>query len=357
MREIVDNLDGTPQMSELHRANYEAIAAKTNEQADRLIGLYFPVFDHGFVSLVDYCGGDFSVVRSARTSYQHGVSVRSNDRNLIRYLLKHDHGTPFEFVNFTFHCQMPIFVARQWIRHRVGSFNEMSGRYSVMPLMFYTPKDEDIQAQSSYNKQGRDGAVSDSSIYTFKDDSSRVRLEATEMYRSALQGGITRELSRIDLPLSTYTNWYWNINLRSLMNFLRLRCDSHAQYEIRAYANIIAGMVKEVCPLAFEAWQDYTFESEHFSYQEMLALYEIGNEALDFGSCTDWSETLNGIESSPDFDKYGLSKREATEFKAKILKFREAKKQDFTLDLSQAKTPAYFQEQAKLYVPLIPELE
>lgn len=332
----------------IEKANNEAIITRQNLGADKLLGLYFPVLDHGFVALRDYCGGDAAITRSARTSYQHGVSVRTDDRNLIRYLLKHNHGTPFEFVNFTFHCQMPIMVARQWIRHRVGGFNEMSGRYSIMPLMFYTPDNENIQQQSSSNKQGRDGVLDEEVIEDFLCNLEHIRDESKENYKSAISGNITRELARLDLPLSTYTNWYWTVNLRSLMNFLSLRCDSHAQYEIRQFANVIAGIVKEVCPIAFEAWQDYAFESEHFSYQEMVALVKVVGDQLYDGSCVGWEETLLG-----ELDQYGLSKRETEEFKNKILKFQNPKRQDFTLDLSQAKTPDYFKEQAQKYVPEI----
>lgn len=330
---------------ELNKANLEAIKTRSNELADSILGLYFPVLDHGFVSLVDYCGGDFSIARSARTSYQHGVNQRTEDRNLIRYLLRHDHGTPFEFVQFTFHCQMPIFVARQWIRTRISSFNELSGRYSVMPLMFYTPEESSIQAQSANNKQGRDGGVTKESIDFFFYDSSEVRAQATGMYRSALAGDIARELARIDLPLSTYTNWYWSINLRSLMNFLRLRCDSHSQWEIRQYANVIAGMCQKVVPIAFEAWIDYESCAKKFSKLDL--------QLLDFYVKSNKTGTLQDITSSLEIEgqRLGLTKREIKEFLGNLFLNFEAP--DFTLDLSRAKTPEYFKQEAENHVPRI----
>jgi len=329
------HLDDLPIMTDIERANYDARQARINPSAERLLGLYFPVLDHGFVSLVDYCGGDFSIVRAARTSYQHGVRHRTDDRNIIRYLLRHDHGSPFEFVQFTFHCQLPIFVARQWIRTRISSFNEMSGRYSILPLMFYTPREEDLKTQSLGNKQGRDGELTKEAIQAFYAGSQQVRQYASEMYESAISDDVARELARIDLPLSTYTNWYWSINLRSLMNFMTLRCDSHSQWEIRQYANTIAGIVQQVVPEAFEAWIDYEYCSHKLSRQELqlLPVYEQ-------------VERNESIEETAA--KLGMSKREIKEFFDNI---SGGEKPDFTLDMAKAKTPQYFSTQAEQYIP------
>lgn len=329
------HLDDMPIITDIEKANYDARQARINPSAEKLLGLYFPVLDHGFVSLVDYCGGDFSIVRAARTSYQHGVRKRTDDRNIIRYLLRHDHGSPFEFVQFTFHCQLPIFVARQWIRHRVASVNELSGRYSVLPLMFYTPQEEDIKTQSTSNKQGRDGDLTRETIQDFYEGSQLVRKHASEMYESAISDDIARELARIDLPLSTYTNWYWSVNLRSLMNFMTLRCDSHAQWEIRQYANIIAGMVQQVAPEAFEAWIDYEYCSHKLSRQELqlLPIYEQ-------------VERSESIEEAGA--KLGMSKREIKEFFDNV---SAGECPDFALDLSKAKPPEYFSSEAEKYVP------
>jgi thymidylate synthase (FAD) len=279
-------------------------------------------------------GGDYAITRAARTSYQGGIKKRTDDANLIRYLIRHDHATPLEFVQFTFHCQMPIFVARQWVRHRIASINEMSGRYSIMPMMFHTPEDEVIQAQSKSNKQGRGGELDPKIIESYKFKSGFTRGAADTGYKSAIKDGIAKELARLDLPLSTYTNWFWCINLRSLMNFLTLRCDEHAQWEIRQYANVIAGMVKEVCPIAYEAWRDYKFNSVTFSAQEMQMMEHH------------W-ETGKGIDEETA-KKFDIGKFEFDEYKRKTHPDTTGWwGRDFNLDLSQAKTAEYFEKKAE----------
>ncbi|MFA5759467.1 MAG: FAD-dependent thymidylate synthase [Clostridia bacterium] len=330
-------------MNELQLANQQAINNRANIKADNLLGLYFPILDFGFISLVDYQGGDHAIARSARTSYQYGVNQRADDRSLIRYLLKHDHGSPFEFVQFTFHCQMPIFVARQWIRHRIAGVNEMSGRYSIMPLMFYSPDKEQVQAQSKSNKQGRDGGLSEDEIYSFLQDCESNREIIKNSYVKALGADVSREIARIDLPLSTYTNWYWTINLRSLMNFMTLRCDNHAQWEIRQYANLIAGVVKEVCPIAYEAWYDYQFGAQKFSNKELSLIINLINKNYDIKNINEHAELL------------GLSTREVKEFVNNILIHKDI--QDFSLDISQAKTPEHFQKLAECNVPELKKSE
>jgi thymidylate synthase (FAD) len=307
-----------------------------NSGADKILDKYFPVLDHGFVALRDYMGGDYAITRAARTSYQGGIKKRTDDANLIRYLVRHDHATPLEFVQFTFHCQMPVFVARQWIRHRISSVNEMSGRYSIMPMMFHTPEDSSIQAQSKSNKQGRGGELNSETIRIYKHNSNTTRKLAEAGYKDAINNGVAKELARLDLPLSTYTNWFWCINLRSLFNFLTLRCDEHAQWEIRQYANVMAGMLKEVCPLAYEAWRDYKFNSVTFSAQEMQMMERH------------W-RTGRGIDEEKA-KKFDIGKFEFSEYKAKTSPNNtEGWSRDFELDMSKAKTAEYFEERAKAF--------
>ena len=215
----------------------------TNPAAEELLGLYFPVLDHGFVALVDYMGSDEDVERAARVSYGYGTRRTSETRGLVRYLRRHRHTTPSEMVELKFHCAMPIFVARQIIRHRVANVNEYSGRYSLLPLLFYRPAAADVQAQSATNRQGRAGAVAETVYAEAIERWERVRRLAAEHYEWLVQRDVARELARIDLPLSTYTQWYWKIDLHNLFHFLSVRVDPHAQLETRAYARVMAGML------------------------------------------------------------------------------------------------------------------
>lgn len=339
--------------TEVERANADAIQARKNESADKLLGLYFPVLDHGFVSLVDYIGSDAAVARAARCSYGAGTRAVSDDRNLIRYLVRHKHTSPLEQVEITLHCKMPIFVARQWVRHRTASLNEMSGRYSIMPLQFYSPKFEDFKFQSTDNKQGRGDSTPENLYFENRVRSDQARELVKQNYEIDLTNDVARELARIDLPLSTYTEWYWKMDLNNLMRFLYLRCDGHAQYEIRAYADVIAGIVKEVAPAAYEAWLDYIHTSTEFSYQEMKALIAMGGEMGASGSCEGGFEEyflMTDDQKSEFGKKFNLSKREVQEFFGKLtLKNRP----DYTLDLSTAKSPDYFRREAEKYVPKI----
>src|SRR5262245_22660224 len=197
-------------------------------------------------------GSDEDVERAARVSYGYGTRRTSQTRGLIRYLRRHDHTTPSEMVELKFHCAMPIFVARQWIRHRTASVNEYSGRYSLLPLVFYKPQPGRLQLQSHTNRQGR----SDDSFDLARHAETltrwdKLRADAAEQYEWLVAHDVARELARIDLPLSTYTQWYWKIDLHNLLHFLSLRADKHAQYEILAFARVIGGMVKRVAPLSF----------------------------------------------------------------------------------------------------------
>ncbi len=228
--------------------------------------------DKGFVRLVDSMGGDNAIVQAARVSYGQGTSKISQDRGLIRYLMRHRHTTPFEMVEFKFHCKMPIFVARQWVRHRTANINEYSLRYSEARDEFYIPDSKNIQFQSALNKQGRSGKVPDDLkkkvLEYFNDISER----SFSMYQELNKAGIARELARSILPVNIYTEWYWKNDLHNLLHFIGLRSDSHAQYEIRVYSDAMAKFVKKVAPYAWEAYEDYIINGMRFSGQEQKLL-------------------------------------------------------------------------------------
>ena len=228
--------------------------------------------DKGFVRLVDSMGGDDAIVQAARVSYGKGTSKVSQDRGLIRYLMRHRHTTPFEMVEFKFHCKMPIFVARQWVRHRTANINEYSLRYSEARDEFYYPESKHIQFQSALNKQGRSGNVpkqlTDKVMKYFKEISER----SFDMYKELNEAGLARELIRAILPVNLYTEWYWKNDLHNLLHFIGLRSDNHAQYEIRVYSDAMADAVKKVAPFAWEAYQDYVVSGLRFSRIEQSLL-------------------------------------------------------------------------------------
>ncbi len=287
----------------------EADKSDTPEEQIDLRGTEVTVLDHGFVRLVDFMGGDDDIVAAARVSYGKGTKKTRQDRGLIRYLMRHHHTTPFEMVEFKFHVKLPIFVARQWIRHRTANVNEYSGRYSVMEDKFYVPPPEQVTGQSKSNRQGRDETELEPQT---REDFLNFLKESNEQlyaqYQKALEGGVARELARINLPLSLYTEWYWKIDLHNLFHFLRLRLDEHAQWEIQQYAQAMAQMVKQVVPVAWEAFEDYQLNSQVFSAIELKAIFDQMSEF------------------TPDVDTLvaaGLSKGEAREFIAKLEKSRE----------------------------------
>lgn len=260
------------------------------------------VLDHGFVKLVDHMGDDSSIVQAARVSYGKGTKQVNEDRGLIRYLLRHAHTTPFEMVEFKFHCKMPMFVARQWIRHRTASVNEVSGRYSEVKDECYLPEANKITAQSKDNKQGSSDEVIanvDTILDLMRDDQKNAFLN----YDVYLQNGVSKERARINLPLSTYTEWYWKVDLHNLMHFLRLRLDSHAQYEIRVFGEAIANLIKPIVPLAWEAFEDYKLNAMTLSALEVKALAQFIRNQGSFG---------------PEFG----NKRELEEFMSKITKLQ-----------------------------------
>ncbi len=242
-------------------------------QAEEILDKSFPVLDKGFVRLVDYLGSDQRIVQSARVSYGEGTKTYRQDKGLINYLLRNDHTSPFEQVVFTFHVKAPIFVARQWVRHRTARMNEISGRYSVMKDEVYLPDDSLIALQSEDNKQGRKNESVDAETASkVKDILSRDSQKTFEAYHELLDMGIARELARINLPLSIYTEFYWEIDLHNLFHFLQLRLDHHAQAEIRAYAEVMFDIVKTVCPIACEAFENHKLKGRSFSGKEVEAI-------------------------------------------------------------------------------------
>ena len=228
--------------------------------------------DTGFVRLVDSMGGDDAIVQAARVSYGQGTSKVSQDRGLIRYLMRHRHTTPFEMVEFKFHCKMPIFVARQWVRHRTANINEYSLRYSEARDEFYMPDPEHIQFQSALNKQGRMGEVPTELKQKVLDSFKEISERSFAIYSELNEAGVARELARSILPVNLYTEWYWKNDLHNLLHFVGLRSDSHAQYEIRVFSDAMAESVKAVAPFAWEAYQDYVVNGMRFSRIEQSLL-------------------------------------------------------------------------------------
>jgi thymidylate synthase (FAD) len=220
-----------------------------------------PVLDHGFIRVIDYMGDDAAIVQAARVSYGAGTKHVQNDEGLIRYLMRHWHSTPFEMCEVKLHVKLPVFVARQWIRHRTANVNEYSARYSVLDREFYIPAPEQLAAQSVVNNQGRgevlSGEESARVLEMLKSDANRAYDHYEAMLSQDGQQGLARELARMNLPANIYTQWYWKVDLHNLFHFLRLRADPHAQYEIRVYAEAIAACVKDWVPLAYAAFEDY----------------------------------------------------------------------------------------------------
>jgi thymidylate synthase (FAD) len=277
-----------------------------NEQLDAILGLPYSVLDHGFVRVVDYMGSDVAVVQAARVSYGSGTRQASDDTALIRYLLRHSHTTPFEMCEIKLHVKMPIFVARQWIRHRTASVNEYSGRYSIIDNESYVPSLEAIAMQNTSNRQGR-GEVLSPDIS--KRVQSIIREDARRAYATYEQllgnesddgsEGVARELARIGLGVNFYTQWYWKINLHNLLHFLRLRVDPHAQYEIRQYAKVILDILKLWVPITYQAFLDYGINSATLSAGALAVLKALlAGSKVDFASSgltrREWQE-LNSM--------------------------------------------------------------
>ncbi len=261
----------------------DRIGLETGSQWADLMGgaarLDVSLHDHGLCSLIDVMPrlvpegntADQAIVQAARVSYGAGTKKVNEDRGLIRYLLRHRHTTPFEMVEFKFHVRMPIFVARQWIRHRTANVNEYSARYSIVPDRFYRPSRDDIRQQSKSNRQGRDELIDDATADAFLKYLDKAEALHGE-YMQLTEQGLAREIARIGLPQSVYTEWYWKIDLHNLLRFLSLRIDEHAQKEIRDFARAMLALIEPMCPWTVEAWRDYELESVQLTRLEIEAL-------------------------------------------------------------------------------------
>ena len=323
----------------------------TVPEAEEILGGYFPVLDHGFVALVDYMGTDRDIERAARVSYGAGTRKVSQTRGLIRYLQRHAHTTPSEMVEFKFHCCMPMFVARQWVRHRTASVNELSARYSLLPLVFYRPEQANFAHQSTVNNQGREPEPAPTALYREALERwDALRTGSADAYGWLLEENVARELARIDLPLSTYTQWYWKIDLHNLLHFLTLRVDAHAQWEIREYGRVMAGMLKRVAPLAYEAWLDYNVLGTRLSGAERAALARL-LEAKDGGLAV--RDGANGL-SRRELGRLGLAGREIRELLAKM---EAPERPDFSLDLADMRDAAEMEAAMDAAVPVVDRRE
>jgi len=265
----------------------------------------YPVLDHGFVRVIDYMGDDNAITQAARVSYGKGTKAVSNDEGLIRYLMRHWHSTPFEMCEVKFHVKLPVFVARQWIRHRTANVNEYSARYSILDREFYIPAPDALNAQSTVNNQGRgavlEGAEAERVLEILKADSTRAYDNYEEMLSQDGKDGLARELARMNLPANIYTQWYWKVDLHNLFHFLRLRADSHAQYEIRVYADLMCQMVKDWVPYAYGAFEDYRLGGANLSatgvecVRRMVAGEEVTQETSGM-SKGEWREFMGVLK-------------------------------------------------------------
>ena len=267
----------------------------------------YPVLDHGFVRVFDYMGDDAAICQAARVSYGKGTKSVQNDEGLIRYLMRHWHSTPFEMCEIKLHVKLPVFVARQWIRHRTANVNEYSARYSILDREFYIPEPDALAAQSVVNNQGRgealSGAEAERVLRYLRDDAARCYDHYEEMISSDDQQGLARELARMNLPANIYTQWYWKVDLHNLLHFLRLRADAHAQYEIRVYADEICKIVADWVPFAFSAFEDYrmggaTLSSKALDCVRRLIKGEDVTQASSGMSAGEWREFRNVLDQS-----------------------------------------------------------
>ena len=294
---------------EAARASEAPTRRPTAPGIEALLFQAIPVLDHGFVRVIDYMGDDAAVVQAARVSYGRGTRAANEDRGLIRYLLRHRHSTPFEMCEIKYHVKLPIFVARQWIRHRTANVNEYSARYSILDREFYIPAPAQLAAQSASNRQGRgdvlEGAEAARVLDLLREDATRNYDHYVEMLNEDEQGkvvdesrqGLARELARMNLTLNAYTQWYWKTDLHNLLHFLSLRADAHAQYEIRVFAEAMLETVKAWVPMTFEAFRDYrlgavTLSSQMLSIvRRMLAGEAVAQEGSGL-SKREWRELM-----------------------------------------------------------------
>lgn len=298
--------DQKQQIKELKNQSFQTKRATVSAAEELLYDPFF-VLDHGFVRLIDYMGDDSAITQAARVSYGKGTKTINNDKGLIRYLLRHRHTTPFEMVEAKFHIKMPIFVARQWIRHRTANVNEYSARYSILDKEYYIPSEESLAVQSTENHQGRGKVLKGEEAFEvlnlLKDDAERNYQNYEKMINTNAEGeildenrqGLARELARMNLTLNTYTQWYWKIDLHNLLHFLALRADHHAQYEIRVYAEAMLKIIQAWLPITYQAFMDYRVGGTHLSAQQLLLVQKMLK-----------GETLSAEDS-------GLSQREYKE--------------------------------------------
>lgn len=300
------------QQADIHAQSNEQILTKrpVSPGLEAILFQAFPVLDHGFVRVVDYMGDDAAIVQAARVSYGKGTKKVSEDRGLIRYLMRHYHTTPFEMCEIKYHVKLPIFVARQWIRHRTASVNEYSARYSILDREFYIPEPEFVAAQSTTNHQGRGDVLSkdqaEAVLSLLREDAQKCYDDYEKMLTPPEEGGygLARELARMNLTLNSYSQWYWKVNLHNLFHFLHLRIDPHAQYEIRVYAEAMLNTVRAWVPMACEAFEDYRRGAVTFSASMMQVLGRMLK-----------GEPVTQAES-------GLSKREWTEMMQMLEKYQ-----------------------------------
>ena len=285
----------------------------TSSELEKILYEAIPILDHGFIRVVDYMGNDTSIVQAARVSYGKGTKKVSTDSGLIKYLMRHWHSTPFEMCEIKYHVKLPIFIARQWIRHRTANVNEYSARYSILDKEFYLPSSEHLAAQSQINRQGRGdvlkGEQATKVLDLLKNDAERTYSNYEEMLNERYDGtvidekkiGLARELARMNLTLNTYTQWYWKTDLLNLMNFLKLRSDHHAQYEIRAYADAMLDTLKKWVPITYDAFMDYRVGGTEVSakgktiIQKMIKGEKVNIENSGL-SKREWNELMNSLE-------------------------------------------------------------
>ena len=282
-------------------------------ELEKILFEAIPILDHGFIRVIDYMGDDTSIVQAARVSYGKGTKKVSTDSGLIKYLMRHWHSTPFEMCEIKYHIKLPIFIARQWIRHRTANVNEYSARYSILDKEFYLPSQENLAAQSKNNRQGRGevltGDQAKEVLNLLKNDAERTYDNYQTMLNERYDGsvidekkfGLARELARMNLTLNTYTQWYWKTDLLNLMNFLRLRADSHAQYEIRAYADVMLDTLKKWVPITFDAFMDYRVGGTEVSSKGKSVLKNlISGKNVDIEtsglSKREWNELMSAFD-------------------------------------------------------------
>ncbi|MCB2142895.1 MAG: FAD-dependent thymidylate synthase, partial [Rhodobacteraceae bacterium] len=258
------------------RATARPTLRAVSEGMERRLYTAHQVLDHGLVRVIDYMGDDAAITQAARVSYGRGTKAVQNDEGLIRYLMRHWHSTPFEMCEVKFHVKLPVFVARQWIRHRTANVNEYSARYSILDREFYIPAPEHLAAQSTVNNQGRgellEGEEAARVLDILREDAMRSYDHYEDMLSQDGQKGLARELARMNLPANVYTQWYWKVDLHNLFHFLRLRADAHAQYEIRAYAEVMCQIVRDWVPLAYGAFEDYRLGGVNLSQKAIDVL-------------------------------------------------------------------------------------